>query len=355
MISHIDIFLKRLDSLSHDIHDNLSQLVQINQNESIDDAKYESSKVIRDINKQLLSYKEYLQILHNRLGHSKSDTAVYDQYHSKYVFLKSKTRDFHLYSHKLNNEIIHKQRIERYSLDEKDTFPDSNSQESAREQLFAHRSKKIQEAKETSVNEQILKSNKSITTSLQTSRQLLSTSVLQSELNIDSLDQQTKDLRRLNEDFLKFNDLLARSRQIVKFIEKQDKSDRRRIYLSIGFFLLCCSWVVYKRILRTPLRLLLWSFFKIFRIFNWLFVSSDSLEKMGTEEILTAIMASSISTESIESIGTVIESSVTLETSETISDTILSMVSEVSDVVSSVVSFIESPVLTTTERLMDEL
>ncbi|ABN66403.2 predicted protein [Scheffersomyces stipitis CBS 6054] len=340
MISHIDIFLKRLDSLSHDIHDNLSQLVQINQNESIDDAKYESSKVIRDINKQLLSYKEYLQILHNRLGHSKSDTAVYDQYHS---------------NHKLNNEIIHKQRIERYSLDEKDTFPDSNSQESAREQLFAHRSKKIQEAKETSVNEQILKSNKSITTSLQTSRQLLSTSVLQSELNIDSLDQQTKDLRRLNEDFLKFNDLLARSRQIVKFIEKQDKSDRRRIYLSIGFFLLCCSWVVYKRILRTPLRLLLWSFFKIFRIFNWLFVSSDSLEKMGTEEILTAIMASSISTESIESIGTVIESSVTLETSETISDTILSMVSEVSDVVSSVVSFIESPVLTTTERLMDEL
>lgn len=355
MISHIDIFLKRLDLLLHDIHDNLSQLVQINQNESIDDAKYELSKVIRDINKQLLSYKEYLQILHNRLGHSKSDTAVYDQYHSKYVFLKSKTRDFHLYSHKLNNEIIHKQRIERYSLDEKDTFPDLNSQESAREQLFAHRSKKIQEAKETSVNEQILKLNKLITTSLQTSRQLLSTSVLQSELNIDLLDQQTKDLRRLNEDFLKFNDLLARSRQIVKFIEKQDKSDRRRIYLSIGFFLLCCSWVVYKRILRTPLRLLLWSFFKIFRIFNWLFVSLDSLEKMGTEEILTAIMASSISTESIESIGTVIESSVTLETSETISDTILLMVSEVSDVVSSVVSFIESPVLTTTERLMDEL
>ena len=113
---------------------------------------------------------------------------------------------------------------------------------------------------ELSINQQIVQQNKQITKSLQTSRQLLSASILQSELNIENLDQQTKDLYKLNENFLQFNDLLNKSKQIVKFIEKQDKADRQRIYLSMGFFILCCCWVVYRRILRRPIKILLWSF-----------------------------------------------------------------------------------------------
>ena len=116
---------------------------------------------------------------------------------------------------------------------------------------------------EASINQQIVSQNKQITKSLQASRQLLSAGILQSELNIDNIDQQTKDLYKLNEGFIQFNDLLNRSKKIVKFIEKQDKADRQRIYLSMGFFILCCSWVVYRRILRRPLKIFLWSFFKI--------------------------------------------------------------------------------------------
>ncbi|KAK6458105.1 Sec20-domain-containing protein [Scheffersomyces xylosifermentans] len=360
------VYYNKLDHLQSQIFDQLNELIGINQNEDIDDTRVESSKVVKKLNKELLTYKDYLIILKSKIGHNKEEQVLYNRYESKFVSLKSKARDLHLYSNDLNNEIIHKQRITRFSLDKIEPENQQVSDEVAREQLFANRSKKLQESKELSLNQQILQQNKQITSSLQTSKQLLSASVLQSELNIDSLDQQTKDLHKLNEDFLRFSDLLNKSKQIVKFIEKQDKADRRRIYLSVGFFLLCCAWVIYKRILRMPLRILFWSFFKIFRIFNWIFVRDGSVQQMGTEQLVSGILATTVlssilgtevATTVETSISSALESSIDLDNEFVMDiDSDLSILESLTTAMSEIISSTLSEIVSTaTERIIDEL
>ncbi|KAK6463914.1 Sec20-domain-containing protein [Scheffersomyces coipomensis] len=334
-------YYDRLDQLGVEVYSLFNQLLTINQNVDITDPKLESSKLVRTTNSLLLTYKELLHIIQHKTDkNDRSDLVKYQLYESKFHSLKNKSQSLHLYSNNLNDELIHKQRVKEYALAE-EPEPESKEDdtESAREKLFSGRSSASKKATEETVGQQVLSHNKQITSSLQSSKQLLTASVIQSELNIESLDQQTKDLRTLNEDFMRFNDLLGKSKQIVKFIERQDKSDRRRIYMGIGFFMLCIAWVIYRRILRTPIRLLFWSFFKIFRIFNWVLVKSSK----QVEPIAVSVDAFSSLTETAT---TAIETFVDQVSSLTLSE-------EIAESSNSI--FVDEIELTISEFLSDEL
>ncbi|RCK57500.1 Protein transport protein SEC20 [Candida viswanathii] len=300
-------YYAKLDQLQTQIFDLFSALAQLPALD--DEANFQTTynNITQEIDQLLIAYKDYLRILK-----SKDKSNTYKTYELKYQSLKQKLRNLQVYINDQKQDRLHDYRIKHFHLEDTTKGDSQDNTTSARDQLFANRSRDSRR-------------NPSC-------QQLLSASILQSELNIESLDQQTKDLYKLNENFLQFNDLLNKSKQIVKFIEKQDKADRQRIYLSMGFFILCCTWVVYRRILRRPIKILLWSFFKIFNIFGWLLGSGkDDLVEMSTAEVLmtTAITATTSIVEEISEATSLVESIVeSLSTGESIVQSLASTVTE---------------------------
>ncbi|KAI5968078.1 SEC20 [Candida margitis] len=278
----------RLDHLQKKVYSDFDSLLQTLSIQNDDN----SPKTIRTrINQNLLEFKDYLHILKS----STKEDSTYHIYDLKYKSLKQKFRKVQLYLNEEQQVKIQEYRLLHFNLlPDTDNSTDNESNErplqSTREQLFSNRSS--QKTADASISQQINQQNTKITSSLQKSRDLLSTTILQSELNIDSIDQQTKDLTKLNESFIQFSDLLNKSRGIIKFIEKQDKSDRQRIYLSMGFFILCCCWVLYRRVLRRPISILFWSFFKIFNIFNWILGTRSRMESANEKVESLSVIAS---------------------------------------------------------------
>lgn len=203
---------------------------------------------------------------------SESRKAYYQEKYELYRLiepsLKEDLKKAQLEAYKKENQAIHEQRLIKYRCKADQKENDSKSTD-----LFAGRSQKNVASKdETNIEDQITTHNKNITTSLKQTRQLMTMSVMQTELNIDSLDQQYKDLNTFNSKMIDMESILLKSRQIVKFIERQDKNDKRRIYIAIGFLLLCSAWVLWRRVLKTPFRILMWTLFKTLGLVNWITV-----------------------------------------------------------------------------------
>lgn len=225
--------------------------------------------------------------------------------------LKEKLKESQIKAYEQESERVHDQIIEDYVS----KWSDKN--ENTREQLFAGRSTPLEETNDKPIEEQVLTQNKNITNSLKLTKQLMTMSVMQTELNTETLEQQTRDLTKVNDKLVDLDSLLNKSRQIVKFIEKQDKRDRRRIYFSIGFLLLCFAWVVWHRILKLPVRMLTWSLLKMFGVVSW-FTSKVNSDPVGVlltkahEEVTSAqTLASSVALdveETFSSVTDVVES-----------------------------------------------
>lgn len=310
---------------------------------SITDDDYEGSiesrrtKITRRVQQTLNNYRDLLDILKAELNSSgnydfyKEDYLAYQQ---KLSHLRVRLRESQLLSSAREREKIHQARIDKYA-----PRPNSPDHTEAREQLFAGRS--TTKTKET-VDDQIFAHNKSITAALQSTRQMMASSIVQTGLNIDNLDQQTQDITQLS---FKLSDLtatLGKSKNIVRFIEKQDKQDKKRIYMSIGFLLLCSAWVLWRRILRLPVRLLLWTILKVFRVFSWFLPNMNfdfSASKMDTAA------ASSLVVETL------------LSTTLTDLPSVLSILSILSissiSSISSILSAIESAILVVSDMVID--
>lgn len=259
--------------------------------------EHKRTKLTREANGIILQFRDLLKIIEiNLAGKDNAPLSVkYQIYKQKLSNLRFKLRESQLQSYDLENELDHKQRIAKFVPEIKK----AESEAEMKERLFSGRNMKKNKSKNQTTQDQILSHNKSITSSLQTTRQLMSTSIVQTELNIDSVDQQTKDLSNLNDKFTDFESLLKRSRNIVRFIEKQDRKDKNRIYLSISFLLLCCAWVIWNRLLKLPVKFMLWSFFKIFRIFNRIFVSKGANEDLSMYATVGVTVTSSLIASSI--------------------------------------------------------
>lgn len=274
-------------------------------------AESQRTSATRKVQHTLNSYRDLLDILKTQINSS----GTYDHYKEDYTLfeqrlkhLRARLRESQVLSNSNEQQAINKARLVKY-------MPVTKELEhlEAREQLFAGRSTK--KSKET-VDDQIFAKNKSITMALQSTRQMMVSSVVQTELNIESLDQQTKDINQLS---FKLSDLtltLGKSRNIVRFIEQQDKKDKKRIYLSIGFLVLCSVWVLWRRILRVPVRLFLWTFFKVFRVFTWFLPNFNP--DFSTETDIA--MLASISTSSTLTVSEAIATAIILVASDVIID-----------------------------------
>ncbi|AGO11133.1 AaceriAFR344Cp [[Ashbya] aceris (nom. inval.)] len=113
--------------------------------------------------------------------------------------------------------------------------------------------------------DRLLATNKAITSNLIRSNHVLQSSVLQSELNMDELSQQTASLAGLGRRFDQLGLVLHRSAAIVRSIEASSGREKQRVYIALSFLGACIAWVVWRRLLRGPLRLMLWLWFHTFR------------------------------------------------------------------------------------------
>ncbi|SSD60513.1 uncharacterized protein SCODWIG_02274 [Saccharomycodes ludwigii] len=173
---------------------------------------------------------------------------------------------------------------------------------------------------ETSVNfnttkDKISKINKQITQSLVRSNQILKASVLQTELNLEELGSQTTLLTELSDKFEMVNTVLNKSSKLIRIIERSGSQEKKRIYYSLGFLVLCISWVVWKRIIRGPLKLVLWIWFRFFKTILYSFGAVKTIKNKhfdgnntlkynhsGAGEITTSVMNTIITSTMVENI-----------------------------------------------------
>ena len=107
--------------------------------------------------------------------------------------------------------------------------------------------------------------NQMITKSLVRSNQILKSTVLQTELNLEEIFIQGNLLTDLNDKFDILDTLLSQSSKLMKMIEKNGSKEKRQVYYSLGFLIACVSWVIWKRLVRGPIKLLIWIWFNFFK------------------------------------------------------------------------------------------
>lgn len=110
-----------------------------------------------------------------------------------------------------------------------------------------------------------LQVNKKITSNLLRTNQILRSSVLQSELNLDELTQQTDTLMLVNDKFDRFKAMSQASLKLIKAINSSSYQEKRKVYAAITFFCCCILWVLWRRIFKYPVKLVFWLCFRIFK------------------------------------------------------------------------------------------
>ncbi|CUS21656.1 LAQU0S03e07668g1_1 [Lachancea quebecensis] len=116
-----------------------------------------------------------------------------------------------------------------------------------------------------SKKQQLLTTNKKITSTLMRTSHLLQSSVMQSELNLGELQEQTRSMHKLNDRFDSLSGVLHTSSKIVKIINDSSGRERRQIYTGLSFLGLCIAWVLWRRIFKLPVKLALWMWFRFSR------------------------------------------------------------------------------------------
>lgn len=105
-----------------------------------------------------------------------------------------------------------------------------------------------------------------ITQVLQRMHEMAQGEILKGELNISELDMSSRTLRELQEKYSGVDILLNGSKRLVKVLDEADKWDRRCMLASLGFLAFVMCYIVYRRILSGPLKVLVWSLLKLFGI-----------------------------------------------------------------------------------------
>lgn len=80
---------------------------------------------------------------------------------------------------------------------------------------------------------------------------------MKSSLNIEELEQSTRNLSQLDLKYSVFQNVLGTSQRLIKHLEQADKWDRTCMLASLGFLALVLTWIVWRRILKPPVYLLL--------------------------------------------------------------------------------------------------
>lgn len=117
----------------------------------------------------------------------------------------------------------------------------------------------------STTKDKLLHRTKQVSANLIRGNQVLQSAVLQSDLNLDELREQTHSLSQVNDKYMQLETVFVKTSQLVKTLEKASNQEKRDVYLALGFMSLCVSWVLWRRIFKIPVKLFLWLTFRFFK------------------------------------------------------------------------------------------
>lgn len=129
----------------------------------------------------------------------------------------------------------------------------------------ASEAEKYEVKSSATTKDKLLSKTKQLSANLIRGNQVLQSAVLQSDLNLDELEEQSSSLSKINDKYTQLETVFNKTSQLVKTLEKASHQEKRDVYFALGFLCLCVSWVLWRRIFRLPVRLALWLAFKFFR------------------------------------------------------------------------------------------
>lgn len=167
-----------------------------------------------------------------------------------------------------------------------------------------------------SVGQKVLKTNQLITSTLQTTYQMMEANVLSSNLLIETFNESTNSLLRLSDKYDSISNTLLLSKRLVEELRKAEGADMVRMKWALRWVAGCSAWVIWRRLLRLPTKIVYWlfskSFFGLWKVFVLvLYVFgvgnySGSLVVDSTESV-SVYFESTGTTEPIASVETAIE------------------------------------------------
>lgn len=142
-----------------------------------------------------------------------------------------------------------------------------------------------------SAQERLLQQNNMLTDKLQNVNNLMKSTLLAGEINLNELEISTSTLSSLSDSYAFFGNVLSKTNTLVKSINKASKSEREMIYRSLYFFISVCCWILWRRIFKRPVLLLLWLVVSPIKL---LFRSTSSGKSPPLEA--TSILSATLST-----------------------------------------------------------
>lgn len=178
-----------------------------------------------------------------------------------------------------------------------------------REKLFggvsAQDGKPNSNNKELSTEERIVNKSEDVTSTLRRVHQMAQTEVVKSSLNIEELEYSTKSLGELEKRYNAFDVLLNGSQRLVKHLEEADKWDRYYMLFSLGFLALVLAWIIWRRVLKVPTKLLMWTLGRMLGIARIITAPGGSKAlKDGVETILETVESTPTITDEIGNAAT---------------------------------------------------
>lgn len=153
-----------------------------------------------------------------------------------------------------------------------------------------------QQLEELTAQERLLRQNTLLTDKLQNVNALMKSSLLAGEMNLNELEISTSSLADLSNSYAFFGDVLNRTNSLVKSINKASKNERAMIYRSLYFFVSVCCWILWRRIFKRPVLLLLWVVLSPLKLLLWTRAGntpapaiSSSIEILSSQNIATAL------------------------------------------------------------------
>lgn len=143
-----------------------------------------------------------------------------------------------------------------------------STDDEARHKLFSNGSRSKNSIstnmEKLSVDEKVLKTNQQITSNLEASLSVMESNVFSSDVMIEDFQNSTKSLNRLVEQYQLVGQALTSSKNLVNELKKADHSDLQKMKLALAWFAAVCVWILYRRIFKYPIRLLLWFIASLF-------------------------------------------------------------------------------------------
>ncbi|GAV52291.1 hypothetical protein ZYGR_0AG02820 [Zygosaccharomyces rouxii] len=159
--------------------------------------------------------------------------------------------------------------------------------------------------KPANTSDQVLSKTKQVSANLIRGNQILQAGVLQSDLNLDELKQQTSSLSQMNDKYSQLGFVFDKTSQLVKNLEKASRQEKRDVYLSLGFLCLCITWVLWRRIFKLPCKLMLWV---LFRFFKTILITIGLVRQQNTTPVSPIMDATVITSASVSTTTTPISS-----------------------------------------------